>query len=383
MNRRNFDTKKIWNKQKAKVHRRNGSKNVQTKTDRTKKSFLESFKQINIKNLGTNIPNINEAINNFNDFKSGLNLEEIKQKYYEKSWFRKLKYKLLKTNFFGIFNGGIAIITILSLIIFFCYLAFFDQNFIIRSYTIEFKNNSYLNQTQVNKLVSQFHKKKLYSFVPNNQYFFINSVNLTTSAKEIFPEIQEVNVKDRIWPNKAVLEVSLTKANITLAVKENNQIKYWRVSSQGKILSEDKAGIWENLIIVEKPYSLVTQNSTINEKASLQNYSFVSEQDQLDRFELTQRIWNFFQQKNIKIVSTIYPSLVDNDIIFVTDNNTKIYLDSSAFDLEYQTKRLEQYLETENGGSKFEKHILENKIQYIDMRIPNKIFFCRRNEKCE
>jgi hypothetical protein len=390
MNQRNFSNNKIWNKPKPRTSQRAGSTSTFAKFATNKDKIANIFanqnnkdndpkkqvkKKVTFSKFNFNLPNFaSESTHLFKNWK---------QRFYNLNWFRQINYQFAKTNFGNLLNYSVAILSVSGLILFFSYLAFFDQNFIIRSYTIKFSDNSYLNHVQANKLTQYIHQNKLYGFIPNNQYFFLNSLNLTTTAKQLYPEIKEVKLVDRVWPNKAVLEVSLTKTSVTLGVKENNQNKYWRVSPQGKIITEDKAGIWENLVTVDRPYTLIQQSKTdTNQKASLQNHSFASEPEQIERFNLTQELWKLFQTKKIKIVSTTYPSLVDSDIIFTTENGTRLYFDATAFTAVNQKARLTKFLETENGGYEFQRHIEDGKMNYIDFRIPNKIFFCRKDQKC-
>ncbi len=387
MNRNNFSNNKIWNKPKSRTFKRNSSNQSLTKFTTNKENISQLFEVKNKTTIDIPKEKNNFEFNIFESLKVNTKLNILsnwKQSLYDLDWYRQVNYQFLKTNFANLVNHSVVIFLVSGLIVFFSYLAFFDQNFIVRSYTIKFSENSYLNHIQSNKLAQYIHQNKLYGFIPNNQYFFLNSLNLTTTARQLYPEIKEIKLKDRVWPNKAVLEVTLTKTNITLGVKENNQNKYWRVSHQGKVITEDKAGIWKNLVTVDRPYTLIEQNKhESNQKVSLQNHSFASESDQIDRFNTTQELWQFFQSSKIKIVSTTYPSLVDTDIIFTTENGTKLYFDATAFTSTNQKNRLTKFLTTENGGYEFQRHLEDGRLNYIDFRVPNKVFFCRKDQKCQ
>ena len=410
MNKRTFDTKKLWNKPKTTLTKRGEKSQIvqkfhnnpakvqkifsqdinqketknpsQSKFDPRISTNKNQTKQQNQSSFGEGLKANFEFVQRLYNFKDKINAN-FNDKWNYNKFSKSFDFQDFKTNFKTKFNQLIMTTLVSSLIMFFAYLAFFDEHFIVRSYTVKFDESSYMNQFQVKKLVDHFHTKKLYGILPNNQYFFLNSINLTASAKQIFPEIKEVELTNRIWPDKAIVQVKLTKTAVTLGVRENNQTKYWRVANTGKVLTEDKAGIWQNLVIVDRPYSLINQNTNEpNSRISLQNRSFETEQFQLKRFELTQQLWQMFKDKNINITSTTYPSLIDTDIIFKTENQTKLLIDSGAFASNHQQKRILEFLEASNNGIKIKDHEKQGKFNYIDFRIPNKIFYCRNDQKC-
>jgi len=149
--------------------------------------------------------------------------------------------------------------------------------------------------------------------VPNNQYWFLNSQNLTSAMSKFEPEIVDVKVQDRIWPNKVVLEITTQPILLTLGI---NNGEYWRISQTGKVLSSDEAGLREKLVNVERPISLNRSGVT------LQNYSFQDDLPQLNRFWFINWIWKVLELQNYKVLSTTLPSLFDTDIIITLDSGT-------------------------------------------------------------
>jgi hypothetical protein len=369
MNKKNFDSKKHWNKPK---------KTFDKSASRANKVFScdpEKITKIFAQKPKPEHPSFLQ--------KTSFSFENFKSKFYHKDWFKQINYELISFGLVKKLNYLAIFLTCFSLILFFVYLAFFDEKFVIRSYKISFAENSYLNQYQTRKLVNQFHNQKLYGFLPNNQYWFLNNLSLTNTARQTFPEIEKVALTNRVWPNSAEVKVEMSKIALTLAVKENNEQKFWRLSPNGSVLSEDKAGIWENLVTVEKPYAIVGQESkNPKEPTSLQNFSFSTEPDQVKRIELTQFLWKVFRENNIKIASTVYPSIGDTDIVFKTDAGTNLYFDSNAFGLEMQRKRLEGFYNSKVGESLISRQEQDGKLSYIDFRIPKRIFFCNIGTKC-
>ena len=109
--------------------------------------------------------------------------------------------KLAWLNFANLFNfrfalgktlGGLTfILTLLTFIFGFLYLAAFDTYFLVKDYDVELPEGSYLSPTEVEKLSDYFNQQKLLGFIPMNGYWFINTPSLTVAAREMYPEIKE------------------------------------------------------------------------------------------------------------------------------------------------------------------------------------------------
>ena len=324
-------------------------------------------------------------VNFFNHIKASSNnaasnwWDSIKFDYYEKEWFRKLNYQFLAFDINKNINRLIMVVCVFSLISFFAYLAFFDQYFTIKKYTVQYANGSYLNNQQTFDLISHFQRNKLYKVFPNNQFWFANSISLTASAKEIFPEINSVNIKNRDWPDRVALQVETNKPILTLLVTENNEQKYWRINDNGKISSQDKAAIWYNLVKVEKPYSLQGDNT---ERLSLFNHSFENDPSQKQRFKLTKILFDYFKSVNIQIATTTFPSISDSDTIMESVSGTKFIFDSQAFEPSVQIDRLDYFLKSKLDKNDYYELEKKASYSYFDFRIINKVYLCKVTEKC-
>lgn len=305
--------------------------------------------------------------------------DSIKFDYYDKAWFRKLNYQFIALDIAKNFNRLAVCVIAFGLIGFFSYLSIFDQFFTIKKYTIEYPINSYLNKQQTSDLVSHFQKNKLFRVFPNNQYWFANDLSLTASAKEIFPDIDSINVKGRQWPDQITLQVETNKPILTLWVNENNQLKYWRVNQNGKILSQDKAAIWYNLVKIEKPYNI--QNSS-TEQLSLFNHSFESDPIQKKRFVTTKALLDYFQAIGIEITKTNFPSISDSDIIMESSLGSKFLFDSSLFDTASQIQRLDYFLKSKVDKTDYYALHAKGDFAYFDFRVAQKIHICKIDAKC-
>lgn len=303
----------------------------------------------------------------------------IKSDYYNKQWFRKLNYQLVAFDLRKNLNRLLAIFCGFGLVGFFVYLAIFDQYFTIKKYIVQYSDYSYLNNQQTFELVNHFQKNKLYRVFPNNQYWFANNVSLTASAKEVFPEINSVNIKNREWPDKVTLQVDTNKPLLTLRVNENNEEKYWRINSNGKVSSQDKSAIWYNLVKVEKPYSLQGENA---EQLSLFYHSFENDPSQKQRFKLTKLLFDYFKSINLPIATTIFPSISDTDIIIESVNGTQFVFDAIAFEPDIQIERLDYFLKAKLEKNEYYQLEKKSIYSYFDFRIAYKVHLCKVTEKC-
>lgn len=371
-----FNSKKIWNSGKKSVGVQSRSKVFQSsESNISQESNTNTNKVFQPVKIKVEKPNFwSEISHRFYDWK--------KTKY-DFEWFREINSWFVNFHILRKINKNISRVICALLLIFVSYLSFIDTQFIIKSYDIRFGENSYLSQAQTEFLIDSLQKNKVLGFLPNNQYWFLNSQTLTASAKEIIPDIDSINLESRVWPNKATLIINTKPILVTLSVKENNEQKYWRISPDGNVVSADNAGIWENLILVEKPYVISFQDKQNSDSASLKNFSFKNNKVQINKFSLIQKLLPILKENGIKVVSTSVPSLVDSDIFFLTENGTKLMFDSQVFDSESQIKRVSEFLKKiDNNGNKVLDLEQNGKLKYIDFRIAKRLYFCYNGDKC-
>ncbi len=284
------------------------------------------------------------------------------------SWQKEFKLWLAKIQLIPRLNQLIWLGSLIVFLMFFVYLCLFDTTFIVKNYEIRFAKGSYLSATDMAKIIESSKNSKLLGIIPNNQYWFLNSQNLTTVFSKNQKEIRDVKVIDRVWPNSAILEITTEPILLTLGI---NNGEYWRISQSGEVLSKDDSGLREKLVTVDRPISLNKSGVT------LQNYSFQDDLPQLNRFWFINWLWKLMDLLNYKVISTTLPSLFDTDVILTLDSGTKLYFDSTSLAQESQKKRVETVLD-----SKYRTEINLGEINYFDFRISRKVYICLQNREC-
>jgi hypothetical protein len=264
------------------------------------------------------------------------------------------------------------------------YFTFLDNSFTINSYTFSFTEGSYLNPDQINILSKVIQTQKQLGFLPQNQYWYINSPSLTLSVIEFLPQVKSVLVKNRTWSQKVELEITTEPALITLGIQEKDGLKFWRVSKDGLILGEDKAGLNQNLVIVRNPLSIINQDkNNFSEYLSLENYNFKNNQTQLNRFYFSIWLKELLLEFNFKNFSLGFPSLSDEDVVVSLVNGSQIYFNSTFFDPAVQSRRFQSVLSTNlDGQNTVSKALEQGQIHYLDLRIPKRVFICQTGSQC-
>jgi hypothetical protein len=290
--------------------------------------------------------------------------------------FKNFNYTLLRLKVFSFFNWIILCIVILGLSGAFVYISFFDRYFLVTNYEIVFSPGSYLDEPELESIITRFSTNKTGGLLPENQYWFLNDRNLTLSADKIVPEINKVSVKERIWPNQAVLEIQTEPILATLSIEENNQRRSWRVSQSGKVFTEDKAGLNKQLIYVQRPITYDRLNVTFKD------YNLEANTEQLNRIWFTNVLWVFFDDlEDVGIISSQFPSMTDTDVELQTDTGSILYFSS-----DFNTIPREN-LESRLRGvfnSTIANDLKAGRVAYIDFRIPNKaVFICYKNQPCQ
>jgi hypothetical protein len=267
------------------------------------------------------------------------------------------------------FNRIMAVVSLLAVICFFVYLCFFDTLFLVKNYTVSFADGSYISSRDMQAVLNRIKSDKFAGFIPNNQFWFLNGPNLTVAAQRAYPEIQAVEVERRYWPNGAQIKVSTQPILLTLSINQN---EYWRISQTGKVLSQDEAGLRENLVVVERRVEYNRRGVT------LQDYSFENNQEQLNRFWFIIWLWGQLAEFQINSVKTSLPSLFDTDVQILTENGTRLIFDSKEMTRDIQSSRLKAVYD---GAIRDKEN--QGKIAYIDFRVARRVFVCERGQTCD
>jgi hypothetical protein len=159
-------------------------------------------------------------------------------------------------------------LVIFSIVGSFLYISLWDRFFLIRDFEIVFNSQeypSYLSEEEVQKLVKKWQESKIYGIFPNNQYWFANQESLFNTANSLYPNITNIKILQKKWPDK--LKVEITTAPILLTLKNSKPIistYYLRVAESGKVVNIDKAGLKENLVNVDLKIANISENKIKN-----------------------------------------------------------------------------------------------------------------------
>ena len=271
-------------------------------------------------------------------------------------------------------NRLVFITTLTILVILLIYISFFDVHFLIKNYQISFTKGSYLGQLERQIILDKFSQTKILGVFPVNQFWFVNDRNLTLLSQNAVPEVLGIQILGRNWPNKISIQITTAPILLTLETLENGQTKRWRVLVDGRILTQDEAGLQQDLVIVERAINFDQKNF------SLQEYPIFSDNGQLNRLYFAINLWSWLKELKLEVAQTILPSLniADKDVTIILQNGTKLYFDSSRFSAQTQKDRLQSILQSQIGTE-----LKNGELAYIDFRISKKVFVCPKSEKCE
>ena len=320
---------------------------LQSETTKKNNKFFKipDFSQFSAKNI------------NLNDFWKGV------------------RYFFFKYQISSKINGflGQSLIAILIFTLF--YLTFFDTFFLVKNYNFSFSEGSYLSEKETVQVGSSIRRNYFLGFVPNNQYWFLNERNLTESAKQAVPEIYEVKIKDRNWPNGANLEIANEPILVTLATTENSGKKYWRISQEGRVVTEDLNNIREKLVRVEQKVDFNQSGVTF------QDYKLQENKIQLNRLWFITWVWQLLDSLKIPIRSTNLPTMTDTEVKIQTTSGTNLFFES---DVEIIPREVMQERILTILKSTIRDRQDKGEITYIDFRIPTKkVFICYKGTTCD
>lgn len=291
-----------------------------------------------------------------------------------------LNFYLVKWRFFERINIFIASGLVIFMSFFIFYLSFFDTYFLIKNYKVSFSEGSYLSQEETESVFKTIENQQVFGLLPNNQYWFVNDYTLTLAARQKVPEIVSVKVLRRIWPKTAEIEITTEPILLTLEVTDRNISKYWRISKNGRIITQDDSSIREKTAKVEQPIFLASVGNE-QKSASFKDYNLEENYLQVNRLWGVVWLWQELEKFEVEITETVLPSISDTDVIITTKEGVKLIFETDANKVpkEIQRLRLETTLKSD-----LRKEILENKLSYIDFRPSNKrIDLCYRGATCD
>ena len=283
--------------------------------------------------------------------------------------FHGLNYYIVKWRIRENFNAFLAKIFATLCVVFIVYLSFFDTFFLIKTYTVEYPTGSYLDEEASREMIEKLKTNRILGIFPNNQLWFINDQNLTLTAQEHAPRVEYIEVSRRQWPNAATLQVTTVPTLLTLEINDG---ELWRIDESGRVISEDTAGLQERVVTVEGSLSFDTQN------VDFQDYPLYQDEEQLNRLFFIDWLWTMLDERDIEITRTTIPSLQDSDVTLTTANGGRLRFNSESIVKDLQLKRLDGFL----ANPKLRGELDSGALDYVDFRIPKRIFVCYDNSYC-
>lgn len=261
------------------------------------------------------------------------------------------------------------------LTIFIIYLSVFDHFFYIKNYEIQVEKNSFISKKQTELVIEKIANRKLFGLIPLNNRWFINDLALKQVLRDT-PElntVKNIDLKEKIWPNKIVVNLQSRQVLATLAIKVDGQTKYMAFDKNGDFLGFDNENLRINLLNVNSP--LFYTGSRIEEDLSLNR-----------RPKQLEKIWFVFHLKNwLKNLNFDYSQIsisslsdYDNEVIVTGLDGVKLLFDMTMFSPQNQQKRLEGVLKDPQIAT----HLNKGEISYIDFRVDKKVFWCFNSEAC-
>lgn len=304
---------------------------------------------------------------------------------------KRINYFIFKYNLAAKINWLLGRIITGSLVVVLLYLTFFDTFFLVKNYSFSFQeqnyqiqteigtknitSKSYLSEVELQNITKAINNNRFLGLIPNNQYWYLNNRNLLISSQEVVPEITNLEIKDRLWPNGVALKLTTEPILATLGLNENGIKKYYRISQLGRVITEDIDGLKEKLITVDRRVSFNQSNVTFKD------YPLSENKTQLNRIWFSITIWELLDLYGLKPVSTTFPSITDTEVTIVTQNGTRLLFetDTEVLSKEVLENRIKAIL-----ASSLINDEKQGKISYIDFRIQNKkVFLCYRGKSCD
>jgi hypothetical protein len=291
--------------------------------------------------------------------------------------FKRLRYLSLKFKLVERINYVVALTLFASLGLFVLYLSFFDTTFLIKQYNFVFASGSYVSRSDLELITKQFSTQKLAGILPYNQYWFLNEQNLTQAAQDMYPEITQIRILERQWPDTLKLEITTEPVLLTLAINSN---QYWRISQSGRVLSLDDMNLRENVVTVDRSLYVGYSDLPGTTQVSFKDYTFEDKQKQKNRFWFIIWLWQQLKSYNLTTIQTILPSLsdYDSDVIVKTNQGTRLIFDVYGVDRPNQEARLKTFFDSELAVNE-----QKGQYAYVDFRTPKKFFVCPKASPCD
>ncbi|MGL4758279.1 MAG: hypothetical protein ACRCXZ_03010 [Patescibacteria group bacterium] len=297
-------------------------------------------------------PNVLESEN----IQKSYSFPNFKENIFANLTFNKLN-KLLISSFIFVF------------LLCFFYLIMVDRFFLIKNINVVFKKGSYLSREDAIKIKENLESAHLSVFAKNN-ILFQSSSTLTSGAREVNPNVLNVELNQRILPN--TIDVTITTEPI-LATLQLNSDEKWRVAKSGRLVTKDDLNLNEKLIIVQSP---VMWNTELFNISSL---NITNLDGQLDRLYFIEFVRENIENLGYKITKSEVDTIESSLVLVQINKDTILKFDSKKFSVDNIASKLVNILR----NKKIAEQINSNQIRYIDFRVSDNVFICLKQSSCE
>lgn len=278
--------------------------------------------------------------------------------HYIKSF--KSNINFLKNNI----NQIIIKIILITLFGFCAYLLLFDRIFLVKNLKVYYPKGSYLSLTDTKKLKKSL-ESSYFSIIAKNQFWFVNPITLA----DLNPNIENIEITERTFPDSITLRVT-TKPIIATLAFNNNQ--FWRVDKEGNFVTEDDIGLNESVINIKNTLIWNKQNN------QLANFNLKNIDNQLDRLYFVRFTKAIINNLGFIFDFASIDTLDDTQVKITIDNETVLIFDANTLSIANHNNKTTTTL----NNSRTWNDIKSNKINYIDFRIPDNVYICKKNTKC-
>jgi cell division septal protein FtsQ len=272
---------------------------------------------------------------------------------------RERKPSFFKRIFYG-FGRALAALVLLSVVAGGVYLVFFSDYFSVRAVRVQ--NDVKQDKEQVAQWIGDYSSQRFWGMLKLNNWLFLSRNRAEKFLKTKTPQIFSVTAYKRIWPD-----------TIELALEERFPVFVWKAG--GEYFNLDKYGtVYE---------SLGSTHATSTEPLVVVDLQQGKQREVGENLDLgdTLGFMRKFQEEWMKKISVPlayfeFDGRNKNQFTAVTDKAWSAFVDSTGQDAPILVENLRLLLTQEIGLDK------NQNLSYIDLRIPQKAYYCYKNEPC-
>lgn len=273
-----------------------------------------------------------------------------------------------KITFYNL-NKYILIFIVSSVAIFTLYLLTIDTKFLVKNINIIYKNGSYLSKSDTEKLKKTFESEH-FNIIAKNSIWFQSSFNLTNIGKESNKNITKIDLTKVRLPNTINIEVTTDPIISTLNFNSTEQ---WRVAKDGSLITKDDINLNEKLLTIIEP--VIWNNETFN----ISNLKLDNLDGQLNKLYFLDFITDKIDKLGYSVSKSEVNNIESNQVFITINNDTQLKFDHTKISLDNLINKVTNTLQ----NKKIKDEIMTNQIKYIDFRISENIFICKKDKSCE